>query len=174
MAEMRRFEVGQLFIPGVTHYQEGGRFNFSSSGATLLLTWTTPRSKEVQEIKSGVFSAGLTVVGNILFFLCKFGNSQWMDFPFSPHLMSDKEIEIQHPEENQGYGLTIFLVDAATGILKAGRFIGLPHDFSITFEDYFRKLQSASFDLTEYDSLVKGVYNTYSTEQLLEKSIVRF
>lgn len=43
-------EVGKLFVPGVTRYQEGVRFDFTPFGANLIVFYFHPTSKVIQRI----------------------------------------------------------------------------------------------------------------------------
>jgi len=168
---LKQFSVGNLFQKGVTKYPEGARFNLDRSGATLTITMDHPSSQETQDIKKGTFCAEVVEIDDVIYFLCRFGtNVPWMDCPFTPHLMADKECNLEDIYETSisEIGLTVFLIDASTGILKAGRRMGLTHELSVTFKEMLDYLKAKPFSVEEYDRSITRTYSAYSTEQLLQ------
>jgi hypothetical protein len=167
--QLRHLEVGQLFEPGRTHYDEGVKFEFTQSGPMLLMFFDRPTTKEIESIRVGKFKIGFYDIDNIIFILAKFEGMKWIDAPYSVHLSQPfefaKELEEQ---ESLGFGLQIFLIDAATGILEVMRYVGLGHEFSVKLLDTILKQKEAPFDTGVYSFKLNEIYKRYSTDQLAD------
>lgn len=169
---MQRYEVGKLFDPKKTRYPEGVAFDFSNDGATLLIVFNSPLVREIEAIRDGKFQITLTEYRGILFILTKFGDLQWMDSPYHVHL--SRPFVFAKLTEGMGYGLTIFLVDGATGILQVLRYIGLGHEFSHSFKSSVEKQRSDPFDHEKYRRNLDVVYRSHSTKDLLRMASVKY
>lgn len=162
---MQKYEAGKLFKPGKTHYQEGIKFDFNQSGGALYIMYDRPTPKEIEEIRRGKLQLGILEKSDIIFLLFKFGSLNWMDTPYSCHL--SEPYVFDEVEEGTGYGMTVFLIDAATGILKVIRQIGWPSRMSRLFTSYVIEQQNKPFDRAIYDRVLNNIYNNYTTDSLV-------
>lgn len=162
---MFKYEVGKLYKDNVTRYAEGTKFDFTQSGAVLELYFERPSNKEIEDVKSGKFELGFYEKEDILFMLFKFGTGSYLDTPYSVHL--SQPFQFMDLDPGFGFGLSIFLIDASTGILKAIRYVGLSNDFSQRFKKAVERQKRSSFDVTLYDQKVQSVYTNYSTKDLV-------
>ncbi len=169
---MNRFEVGKLFTESITRYPEGVKFEFTQSGPVLLLFFDSPTEHEINSVKTGKLEVGLYSRDNILFFLCKFEGTPWMDAPYSIHL--SKPFFFDQMTETQGFGLQIFLVDARTGILKAMRLIGLSNDFSKKLRVAMEKQRMQPFNKAAYNQIINALYANYTTKDLVDRADARY
>lgn len=167
---MRSFEVGKLLEEGITRYNEGVKFDFQQSGPVLLLFFNRPTEKEVESIKKGKLEIGFYVKDEVIFMLFKFQSLEWMDAPYSVHLSNPFTFDDIEP--GQGFGLTIFLVDASTGILRALRYSGLSTDFSFKLQDAILNQKNLPFDAVVYNQKFMSIYNNYSTSDLVQRADV--
>lgn len=162
----RSFQVGELFEPGKTHYNESTKFDFTESGPILLLFFAGPTRSEVESIREGDIRIGFLEKDGIIFMLFKFQNLPWIDAPFSVHLAQAEEpVEVK---EGTGYGLQIFLVDANTGILKVMRLIGLGTEWSRRFREVAMRQREVDFDARMYDTKIQNIYRSFSSKELAE------
>ena len=99
----------------------------------------------------------------------KIGNLNWMDAPYTPHL-SKYLTKYQIPNENQGLGLTLVLVDAHTGEIKHMRFIGLSEKFTRRLFGCVMELKVNEFNRTEYQLYINQIFDMYDTKQLVNMS----
>ncbi len=166
----QKLEVGQLYKSGITNYAEGTKFDFQQSGAALELYFSKPTNDEIQDIKRGRFEIGFYECGNIIFLLFKFGGWQWMDAPYTVHL--SMPFTFEDPEPGTGYSLNVSLIDAATGILRGIRYVGLSTDFSQKFKDAVNRQKLKTFNLSLYNSEIQQVYGNYSTQDLVKRADV--
>lgn len=163
---MYKYEVGELLHEGVIRYQEGIRFDFDQDGPTLQVFFENPTPDEIMQMKQGNFKIGYWQHKDIIFILTKFGDLEWMDAPYNIHL--SKSFTLATPEESQGYGLTIYFVDASTGILKVMRLIGLEHEFSLKLKEAIEAQGRMPFDKVDYANNISICYRTYSTKDMLK------
>lgn len=138
-----------------------------NGGLILKIFIKSPTSKETQNIKKGVFSASIKKIDDIIFFLFRFGTGAWMDAPYSPHSSAEKNLKLEYPTENLGYALTVFFIDADTGILKVVKLIGLDNELSIKLFNMINEVKNKDFNKEEYNQKIKEIYSLYSTYQLL-------
>lgn len=166
---LRHLQVGKLFESGRTHYDEGLKFEFEQSGPILFIFFNRPTEKEIETIRAGKFKIGFYETEGIIFILSKFGSLKWFDTPYNIHLSPPiKFAEELDANKTLGFGLQIFLIDAATGILKVIRYIGLGHDFSIRLRDEMLKQKQSPFNQDTYIFRLNELYKRYSTDQLVE------
>lgn len=166
--EFRYFEVGKLFKPGVTRYPDGTRFDFLQTGAMLNIFMDFPTSNEVEEIRSGKFELGFYEEEDIIFFLFRFGRSQFMDAPYTVH--KSEPFTFNEIQSGTGFSLTVTLVDGTNGIIKAIRYVGLSTDFSNRLKKAVERLEKQPFSASQYTEKLQQVYKNYSTEDLVQRA----
>ncbi len=162
-----KYEVGKPLVKGVTRYPESSKFDFTQAGPVLIQFYYKPTKEEVESIVNGKFQIGFTSrTGEVVFILSKFDDWPWSDAPYSVHL--SKPFTFQEMTETQGFGLHIILVDAATGIVKAMRMVGLPHRFSKKLQKAIEEQKKTPFNEVAYDAKLGILYRRYTTEDLVE------
>jgi hypothetical protein len=169
---MQKFEVGKLFQEGVTKAEEGTKFNFDQSGASLYLFFNMPTDREVEEIRAGRFEIGIYQKDEVIFILFKIAGGSWMDAPYTVHL--SQSFDLEEIQEGQGFGLTILLVDSSTGILKVIRQIGLGTDISRRLKEMIEKQKSQPFDQNVYQRKITQIYGNYNTDDLVQRMEVSY
>lgn len=167
---MRKFEIGKPIDGYIRQYPEGVKFDVDKSGAMLFIMFRNPSDSEIENIRKGRIQLGICSLSDIIFMLFKFGQLQWMDAPFSIHLAQDQDFLNIDFDETQGLGMTVFLVDAATGILKALRYIGLPHKLTQLFFSEVNNQIKYIFNKSEYDKNLNEIFMRYGTTDLVRFS----
>ena len=165
MVAVRKLKVGELFKEGVTRYREGIVFDIDQTGPMLLLFYDKPDEQEIVDIKNGSTKFRVCYIDNVIFFLAKLGNQQWMDAPYNIHL--SQSFILEEPDEGQGYGLSVFLVDAHTGLLKVTRLIGLPNNISLKLKEFTEEQKAKPFDENNYHQTINSIYAKYTTRELV-------
>jgi hypothetical protein len=169
IALYQSLEVGKLFRPDVYSYPEQVQFEFEQSGPSLYIYFSQPTIKEIEAVRSGKFKIGFYETESIIFILVKFEGMNWIDAPYTVHLSPPFEfMEELDSSPMLGFGLQIFLVDAATGILKVIRYVGLGHDFSVRLRDGILRQKGIPFDKGTYGFRLNEIYRRYSTDQLVD------
>lgn len=148
---------------------EGIKADFTDTGMVLSIKYNKPTLKEVNNIKSGEFNFKTIIIDNIIFFLFKFGNEQWMDAPYTPHL-SKHLSKLEQLEDGKGYSLSVILSDATTGEAQALRLLGLDTKTSKAIKHLIETQINEDFDINEYDKKLKRIYRTYTTDDMVNIS----
>lgn len=111
-----------------------------------------------------------------IFFLYRFGGQPWSDAPYSWHLVPAAERVL--PPDPLGPDdrplLTVILVDAASGLVRALRALSLPPPVAAPLHAAIRAQATAPFDPTTYDLRLTALYAQYpTTPRLLGQSVAR-
>lgn len=174
---MRAIAVGQLYEPGVTHYEETPEYNFVGGLHRLLIPIRHPRNAEIKGVKSGVAEFAFTVMGPALAFLYRFGEGKaglpWGDAFYTWHKVpAEQQIPAAVLTGQQRVILQVILIAADTGIVKAARAVTLSPEFSQLLHEAIRAQAAAPFP-TDYDRQTRALLNRYTTEQLLAQARAR-
>lgn len=168
---MQEYRVNTLYHPGKTRWQTGSDFNWRSGCLELRLFFDHLTNRDIREIRQGACSFHFTVVNDTLFFLFNFGQAcPLSDNSYSYWLVSENERTIP-PElaPNEMATLTIILVSAEDGIIRAIRQISLSHDFSVGLFDTIRKQTEQPLDRAEHDRRIALTYRQYPTSEALRR-----
>lgn len=92
-----------------------------------------------------------------------------MNATYTPHL-SKNLTKFELPNNNQGLALTIMLIDARTGEIKALRLVGLSEKFTKKLFGTIMELKITYFDKLEYAQTINSIYASYSTDKLVKLS----
>jgi hypothetical protein len=173
---MHTLEVGKLYHPGIRHWPEGGEYNFRSGGHELLLRFVRPAAQEVEAVSRGDCEFALASVGDILFFLYRFGKAvRWSDAPYAWHLLpEDQRIPPLHPNTDQTRALLrVVLLDAATGIVRALRAVTLSPGFTRSLHSAIQvQMNTPWVGNREYDRRLAAAYRRYpSSEDLFSITV---
>lgn len=166
------YKVGQVVEEFKNHAEET-QFDLRDDGAVLLVFFNRPTEKEIQQFASGNnFEIRFTELYGVIMLTVKIGTLNWMDAPYTPHL-SKYLTRFQLPNENEGLGLTVMLIDAQTGEIKHMRLLGLSKDFSgrLLGAVMEQKMSNPSdFDCRAYDNTVNQIYTRYTTKDIVKLS----
>lgn len=171
---MQRYEVGKIYHPGKTRWQEGTDFNYRSNTLELRMFFSKLTHSDIRAIRNGPCSFALTVIDGVIFFLFEFGKAcPLSDNNYSWWMVSEKERTLP-PELGPGEMalLSIILVSAEDGIIRALRQISLGHDFSVKLFDAIRDQSRQPFDQARHDQVIASVYRRYPTSQALLKQAI--
>ena len=169
---MNAIEVGKKY-PG-NYHQEGIRLDYNK-GFTLYAFLPQITEKEAEGFRKGRYKFALTEKDGILFFLSEFkGAIDVSDSPFHFGLYTDgraKDLPTSIPEP-LGIALNIIAVDSYTGIVKALRLIGLPHEFSERLIDICKKQSKQHIDRYKCMGIIGTIQNEYSLADLYKMAEV--
>lgn len=166
---MYKYEVGQV-IDNFRNHTEGTQFDLSDDGATMIVFFNRPTSNEIEQFKAGKsFEIRFVELKDVIMITTKIGNLNWMDAPYTPHL-SNHLTKFQFPNENQGLGLTLMLVDAVTGEIKHMKFLGLSERFTKKLYGTVMELKVKEFDKNSYIAALNSIFTSYDTKQIVKMS----
>lgn len=170
---LKKYEVGKLFDENKTRYQEGCKIDVTDLGINLMVYYNTPTSEEVNNFKDGDFKFNFAMIDDIIFFIAQFGNEK-MDIPYTIHLSKNLTNLDSIENENNEILLTVYLIDAKTGILKVLRAIGITTGFYNKLLENIKKQKDHEFNINDYDRNLQTIYRKYSLKDLLRMSIAYF
>lgn len=169
---MNVYEVGQT-IPSFVGHAEETQFDFSNTGATMIVFFRSPKPSEIAAFHfDQPFELRLTVFDSALVLTVKIGTLAWMDAPYTPHL-SQHLTKLDVPGESEGYALQLYLVDAVTGKIEHMRLIGLSHAFSLRLREGVIGLLNQPFDHPSYHQYIASLFSRFSTRQLAEMAVAK-
>lgn len=166
---MELYKVGQR-VPEFIGHQEAPVFDLTDTGAVMIVFFNRPTVSEVAQFGSGKrFEIRFAEVKGVMMVAVKIGNLNWMDAPYSPHLSRNLP-DLENVPEGSGVGLTLMLVDAATGEVKSLRLMGLSTRFTGNMFKLVKELKAASWDPGKYRMAINSIYASYSTERIAKLS----
>lgn len=173
---MNKTQVGELFQTGRTKYLDGIHFNYDKLGMSLIIMTSDISEKELELAKNGKINFRLYESQPVIFFMFKIpGFMNPSDGPYSYFLLPEEnKPELLEIEDGKGFGLTIFLIEATTGITKVIRYIGLSTDFSKNFLKMLQRQRDFGFIEGDYDKALSRIYKQFSPEQLWRQGSIKF
>lgn len=166
---MYKYEIGQA-IDSFKYHSEGVHFDIADDGATMLVFFQNPTAEEIEQFQSGKnFEIKFTELYGVIVITVKIGNLNWMDAPYTPHL-SKNLTKFQLPNESQGLGLTLVLIDVNTGEIKHIRLLGLSERFTKRLFGIVMEYKVKMFNKTEYSNSINRIFSIYNTDQIVKMS----
>jgi len=161
---MHQYEVGKPYHPNRRSWPERGVYEYRGGQHELLLFWSQPTTKEVEDVKRGPAEFALYTEGPLIVFLFRFGrNTPWSDSPYTIHLTLPDERTLPPPVASTETRilLHVVLVDAATGIIRALRAVTLSPEFTAALQDAIRAQSEQPFHPAAYDAAIAGIYRRF-------------
>lgn len=164
---MFKYEKGKIYTEAIGH-EECVKFDIADDGAAIVVYFDCPTEEEKSAFRSG---SSLDVrhirLHDTLMLLFKFGNLNWMDAPYTPHLSINLS-EITLPNEGEGLAITIFLFNTRTGRLEEMRFVSLSEKYTRKLLGDIIEMKSDSFSPEAYYANLNSIYSRFSTKDLLK------
>lgn len=164
--------VGQPYNPKRSIWPEGAQYNYRAGLHELVLFYRQPRAREVRDISKGIAQFALYADGDQIILLYRFGIEAWSEAPYSWHRVSAEEQELPGLDfpPDMGASLTIILVDASTGIIRAMRLIGLGRDFTLALHHAIRDQAALPYNREQYEANLARLQSRYTERNLAELS----
>ena len=164
---MRDLEIGKPYQEGLERIPESIVFDFTQNGGFLRIVFDSPLDNEIEEIKQGNIKLGLLRKEEIIFFFIKLGKLPWMEASYNVSFSQPFEL-LELTNENKGYTVQVVLIDGMTGIVKALKLIGLPHDMSLKFKEMVEKQRQTP--IKDYEATLNRIFSSYDIEDLLKSA----
>lgn len=150
------------------------RFDINGNGGVLLVLYNNPTDHEISQFSSGAdFEVRFTEILDMIILTFKFGDRNWMDAPYSPHISQNLNLP-DYLNKGEGMALTVLLFDTVTGQLKSIRVIGLATEFTIQFMQEIKKNLKLPFNRMQYEITKEFIYSNFTTVQIAEQSKYRY
>lgn len=169
---MNIYEVGKMY-PEMRNKADSLYLSIDGSGLMLISLLNKPTSKETQAFnRHSDLSVAAGRMFDLLYLCVKFGNLNWMDCTYTPHL---GEIpNLPDATDGMGYALHICMFDTSTGVLKVQRIVSLDTITSQYIKKQIEGLKNKPFDKATYNAQLNAIYGNYSTKDLLDRAAHRF
>ncbi len=176
------YAVGQPYNQLRRRWPEGARYTYRGSQHELILFFRQPSAREVRAVGQGRAEFALVAEGPLLVLLYQFRPPPehlgappsvvipWSEAPYTWHRVPLDERTLPEPatDPEQRALLTLLLVDADTGIIRALRALTFSPAFSAELEEAIREQAQLPYDAATYERLQAGLEARYpSTEALL-------
>ena len=146
------------------------RSDFNSLSWSLAIGFPGITPEEINEMQDGSVSLAFTVLNDTIFLLFKIGRFEWMDAPYEPRL--NPNIDYPVFPADTGAALSLFIVDCASGELKALRVLGLGNMLSNNLHELCRvMLRKGTVTQEEYHNRVEKAYEQYPTSADMLKTV---
>jgi hypothetical protein len=153
------YSVGQMFDPRKRKWEEGTMYTYHQDLHQVLIFFSHIQPFEQQAVERGVTHFALFVEGDVIMLLFKMDGPKgrgvdWHDAPYSWHLVPEEARTLPTPPEDipqgDGAAVSIFLIDAATGVIRALRVMALGHEFTRQLFRAIREQAARPFDHLSY------------------------
>lgn len=166
---MTAYSVGSLYHPGRTSWPEGPHYNYRSGAHELLLFYARPSKAEIDDIRKGPCEFAVVERGSAVALCYRFGGQPWSDAPYSWHLVPEGQRDLPSAdlEADKRAVLSVLLVDASTGILRAIRQVTWSPEFTRAMHAAIRRQAEAPWSEMTYHRDVEALYSICPTSQAL-------
>jgi hypothetical protein len=169
---MQILSVGQPYSSEICEWPEGCHYNVDEYGHWLHYFHENPTRAEIDSIQRGPAKFGLFVHEPVIFLLHKFGQMNWHDAPYSLWLVSREHRRIPELTEGEHAFLRVVLVDTATGIVAALRALTFSVEFTSRLHKEILRQSESPWSSSRHDAVIESVYSRFTTQDLVERSIV--
>ena len=133
----------------------------------LMIFHPNPPERYIEAVKNADCFMGLTPVAGILFLHVQFAGFDLSDAPFHAKLCGEFDLSAYGLDE--GCSVVVYLVDTATGILKAIRTLTFGSEFGEILSFIINEqLQDDDFDNEEYAQMINQIYSSLSSEEVFK------
>jgi len=173
---MYAYQVGQPYNPNVPQFPEVIQYNYRGGEHELVLFLNNPSAEEINDVAKGEARFALYADKDLIFLLFKFGNAiDWSDAPYSYHLVpADQQQRAPETSVRDYVLLHVILVDAACGIVKALRVIGMQPPFAQALHRAINAQANMEWNSREYAHNLRALYDKYNSHQMVQLSKIKF
>jgi len=171
---MHAIEIGKPYIPGKTDYAEGGEYNYRSGTHELRIFLHDLAVAEISAVESGEAEFAFAYEQpDMLMFLYRFGRVlTWSDAPYTIHLVPEAQrTEPPSLSDDERALLTIILIDAHSGIVKALRVVSLSSELSAKLHAHIQRQAAAPFDEGAYDAALAALQARFTSSALARRAV---
>lgn len=169
------YEVGKPYSNTRSSWPEVVEYNYLDGQHVLRMFLNGLGASDVDGVARGTIRFGLVVDPPVIMLSYRFDEAiPWSDAPFSIHMVPEDRRQMP-PELQPGERavMTIMLIEARSGIVKALRVIGLGESFSRRLHQAIIEQATAPFDQVAYDAKLETMYRNYSSKQLFSRAVAR-
>lgn len=162
--EIIKYTVGEPYDKVMP--EDGAIFETHGKVCICSVGLTDISEKEIQIVENGTMRIDLCYIDGVIFLCASFGNGMSLAMPFNMSLYQSIRLD---PPLDEGYLVSIILVENRTNIIKAIRVIRLDNEFSKKL--YELSLRQWNHKITDYDKRFSAILESYTDESMLAFSV---
>lgn len=162
----KKYETGKKYIELVS-VADGVKIDFSDNKGRILLQYGRPDEREASNVSAGRFRIQERILGGVMFFAFKFGDLNWMDAPYTPHLSRNPLPEDIEDSCKSGMEIDIVLADRNNGRVVSIRRVTIDSGFSRKMLKDSESLLQETFLAEKHDRTVDAMYANYSSADMV-------
>lgn len=164
--------VGQPFSDRKTWPNNFVGLYYSVGVSTLVVGLRQPTQKEVDGMATGKIRFAIHAEENVIYFCFAIEDCMdWSDMAFTIRLLPEEE-QIVSDAENVYVPLSMVLIDADTGIIKALRVVTMSATFANFFKKKLREQITAPFSREQHFATVERLNKKYPTSKHIVRAAV--
>lgn len=161
-------QIGDVYSPEHTRYDEGARYLYSDGAHELVLFWNAPTPAEVEGFRTQPLEVGLFTHGPAAFFLYKIKSvCEWSDVAFNLHLVPEEQRALPDEPPGDRARLRMVLVNAEDGVIRAKRIVSLDKVMTQALKMVLCAQAADAFNRVIYEASVQQVYSRYADSDAL-------
>jgi hypothetical protein len=161
-------QVGDVYSPDHSQYDEGARYLYAREGHELTLFWRGPTAAEIEGFRFNPVEVGLYTNGPAAFLLYKIKDvCEWSDVAFNVHLVPEAERELPTEPAGDRGRLRMTLVDADGGVIRAKRIVSLDKVMTQALKHAMTEQAAAPFNRVLYEAAVQEVHGRHADSDAL-------
>jgi hypothetical protein len=174
---MRLTKVGMPFVPGLTSLPIGITYEYTPGGHALIICMDDPSTHEVLAVQKHEAVFGLLLRQSTLFVLTKFGRLSWNPSYYNwwinaPVMRPDPYTDFHRLKTDGGIAVSVCLVNAANGLLKAVRTVKCSQEFSRVFLRVVCAQTRSPFDPWNHAQIVETVFDDFASGADVMKDVL--
>jgi hypothetical protein len=171
---MHALQVGRPYHPARQSWPQGADYNYQAAadghGAhELRIFLAAPTAKEIEAMRNGPVEFGFFAEPEGLFIVTRFSSSLSFDCSYQWHRLEEADRVPPPPFEETSPALrallTIILVDAATGIVRALRAVSYSPEFTRSLHRAIADQVAGPYDAAAHQAWAAGLLG-FNTHQL--------
>lgn len=150
---------------------EGVITNINSTGIHVFIYMKNINNRELEQMKNNKkLKIGIFERNNIIFFLYKFGDLNWMDSPYIANLSEEIKVKLEDIYDDKlGYKMNIVIIETITGEVKELRTVALNNRLSLSIKKAIDKqMEEVGVTKEEYRMRVNQNFMAYTTKQMVD------
>lgn len=168
--------VGQPLDPRKRSWEEGAMYTYQQRMHQALLFCKDIRPFERKAVEGGLARFRLYVEEDVIVLLFKIDGPggkgiDWHEAPYSWYLVPEEARTLPPPPPDiplgEGAPVSILLIDAATGIIRAMRVLVLSHEFTVHLHRAILSQAGRPFDQKRYQEQVHMLRRKFPTVPLM-------
>ncbi|GAB2454399.1 hypothetical protein [Nocardia tengchongensis] len=159
---MRSIAVGQLYDPRRRRWAPMPVARITHAGIHLVLNVADPTAVELEAVQTGEPRFAWVDAPHVALLAWSFGEAiPWTDVPYSPHLEDSGDVPGIGDKPGTPTTVTVVLVDADTGVVRAVRETPWPPEFAAVVRDSIARMAAEPVDMNAIEAAMATLYVTY-------------